>query len=165
MKVVFLDVDGVLNSERYWDRVRDTITDLDYMTGSGKLIDDEAVGRLNALIEATGAKVVVSSTWRRKRTVEELQALLASRGFAGDVVGKTADYVDAAVAGVADAREVRREHEIRHWLSTTDLNVDVFVILDDEAEMGSLGDRLVRVSGDVGLQDENVARAVRLLGS
>jgi len=53
MKLVFLDVDGVLNhSLSDWER------------GGHRTIDDGCVAVLAGIIERTGAKVVLSSVWR-----------------------------------------------------------------------------------------------------
>ena len=51
MKLIFLDVDGVLNSAEWLE------------TNQGE-IDPAKVRLLKQMIDATGAKVVLSSTWR-----------------------------------------------------------------------------------------------------
>jgi hypothetical protein len=63
IKALFLDVDGVLNSD-------------DYQFCSGKWnmskksqIDPTSIPLLNQIIAATNAKIVVSSTWRSHRTL------------------------------------------------------------------------------------------------
>lgn len=53
MKVIFLDVDGVLNSEK----------DLLEAKGKSELFDRPLI-LLKELVESTKAKIVVSSTWR-----------------------------------------------------------------------------------------------------
>ena len=52
MKVVFLDIDGVLNNHA-WNECSESCT-----------IDFECVHRFNQLLELTGAKVILSSAWR-----------------------------------------------------------------------------------------------------
>ena len=55
MKIIFLDIDGVLNS-RIYDRKRnrDELTD----------IDETRLPLVKELVAATGAKIVLSSSWR-----------------------------------------------------------------------------------------------------
>ena len=53
MKVIFLDIDGVLNSMS----CKATIEGFDF-------VEDEKVALLKEIIDLTGAKVVLSSTWR-----------------------------------------------------------------------------------------------------
>lgn len=55
MKLIFLDIDGVLNYEGY-----------ERLTRSGtRFVDPILIKRLKKIIDCTGAKVVLSSTWRR----------------------------------------------------------------------------------------------------
>ena len=55
MKLIFLDIDGVLNYEGY-----------ERFTRSGtRFVDPVLIKRLKKIIDRTGAKVVLSSTWRR----------------------------------------------------------------------------------------------------
>jgi HAD domain in Swiss Army Knife RNA repair proteins len=93
----------------------------DYIPAEG------SVQLLNALIQQTGAKIVVSSCWRKRRTCVELQELLSGWGVEGVVLDKTPTFPEDA-----------RGPEIQQWLaerkkSTGD--VESFVILDDCSEM------------------------------
>ena len=77
MKVLFLDIDGVLNSQNWfgyrlycsknniYDRILN-FTDIndDYINHMLSMIDDRAIVNLNRIIEETGCKVVLSSSWR-----------------------------------------------------------------------------------------------------
>ncbi len=57
MKIIFLDVDGVLNSD-LWNKNHKKETE------NGILIDEEKVKLLSKLINLTGAKIVLHSGWR-----------------------------------------------------------------------------------------------------
>jgi hypothetical protein len=63
-RILFLDVDGVLNH-------------LDCFRNLGQKLDPDCIARLNRLCEATGAKVVLSSAWRR---VDGLERRLLDAG-------------------------------------------------------------------------------------
>lgn len=99
MKVIFLDFDGVLVTVH--DR---------YTAGS-----PFCVFNLNRIIEATGAKIVVSSSWRILFEMEELTRFLKEWGVQGEVIGKTPVNHDG-----------ERGDEIQAWL-----NVE-FELLSDE---------------------------------
>jgi hypothetical protein len=144
VKVIFLDFDGVLNSSRFY-AVRPS---------HEFKLDRVAVSRVNELLERTGAKVVVSSVWRIGRSVEALQDVLEEYGFRGRVIGRT-PQLRAAVRG----------EEIREWL-TTHPNIDVtsFVIIDDDADMVDLSDRLVQTTHRYGITRRHVLVASRMLG-
>lgn len=53
MKVIFLDIDGVLNCDATPNP-----------RGFPYIVDDELLERFRGLVDRTGAKVVLSSTWR-----------------------------------------------------------------------------------------------------
>lgn len=56
-KVLFLDIDGVLNSNFWNDSHRTEISD-------GTLIDEEKIKLLAILVKETGAKIILHSGWR-----------------------------------------------------------------------------------------------------
>ena len=71
MKVIFLDIDGVLNSDEYFDRIKNL-----EITGIEEQIDIKKVELLKKAIDETGAKVVLSSSWRYTRKAQDLKNLL-----------------------------------------------------------------------------------------
>ena len=81
MKIIFLDVDGVLNNA----------DDSDYHVHKGgcDFYSPKCVSLLNQITGATGAKIVVSSTWRLSKTVEQLQIKFKEMGITGEVIDKT----------------------------------------------------------------------------
>ena len=120
MKVIFLDIDGVLNNYETRDVYRGC-------TGIDRLL----VSNLNAVVVATGAVVVVSSTWRILHTVEELQEILKNYGFRGQVIGKTSQ-----MNNVAD--RWRRGNEIDEYVKSLGDDLESFVIVDDASSAGSV---------------------------
>lgn len=73
MKVIFLDIDGVLNSDEYFDKIKN----LD-IQGIEQEIDIEKIKLLKKAINETGAKVVLSSSWRYTRNGQQLKELLSN---------------------------------------------------------------------------------------
>ena len=57
MKIIFLDIDGVLNSKAY-----DSKRDWNKQTN----IDETRLPLIKQIVEATDAKIVLTSTWRRQ---------------------------------------------------------------------------------------------------
>lgn len=149
--VVFLDIDGVLNSSE-WDR--------DRPRGTGHLrhFDPAAVARLNRLTDTTSASLVISSSWRQFGE-EYVTRMLRSAGVTAPIVGVTPVLDD----GSRIMRPVPRGHEIMVWLDTASFVPPRFVILDDEDDMRALGRRLVRTDHSVGMTDADVDRAIALL--
>ena len=159
VKIVFLDIDGVLNSHEY---IRERAPEKE--RGSIIGIDPVAVVRLNRLVRETRAEIVVSSTKRAGRTRAQLIEMLEERGFVGVVRGMTPEHVVPTPGGLYVAE--RRGHEIGAWLEAAPrygVEVESFVILDDDRDMAHLADRLVKTSFDNGLTDADVDRAIAML--
>lgn len=156
MKICFLDIDGVLNNAQFF---------LDFHKSGKKfhpddMIDPANVMQLNKIITATGAAIVVSSSWRIGKSVLDLQALLSKHGVQGDVIDKTPDLCCSdGLLWVAKTRG----GEIQFWLDDKD-DIDSFVILDDDDNMGeNLLNNFVQTSMDTGLTDVHVQLAIGIL--
>lgn len=160
VRIVFLDIDGVLNSNAFWTRMRKEGRSL---VGVENRIDAAGIVRVNRLCVENDADVVVSSTLRLSNSRARLQQLLNDRGFTRRIIGETPDYtVRASPGGLWMANE--RGYEIQGWLDDNDeYDVASFVILDDDSDMAHLADRHVRISSDVGITDADVERAAKIL--
>lgn len=160
VRIVFLDIDGVLNSHALWARMRKEGRDL---TDINNRIDAAGVTRVNRLCVENDADVVVSSTLRLSNSRARLQQLLNDRGFTRRIIGETPDYtVRVSPGGLWMANE--RGYEIQGWLDDNDeYDIASFVILDDDSDMAHLADRHVRISSDVGITDADVDRAAKIL--
>lgn len=140
MKVLFVDFDGVLVPFQGVDRKK-----------RPALAAPECVSNLNSIVEKTGAKVVVSSSWRLFPPLEALAKLMKGWGFTGEVIDKTPH------------RKETRGHEILSWLDEND-KIDAFVVLDDDAsDLHLVRAHLVATDPMRGLTEENVQQAVELL--
>lgn len=148
MKVLFLDIDGVLNSEEWaLKKYQEGIT--------GALqseFDVEAVRHLNSIIEKSQAKVVISSSWRLIHELEYIVEMLRKFGFKGDVIGKTPRSKMSGWRG----------NDIRRWLNEHP-EVHRFAILDDDSDMRGVEDHFVQTSWMKGLQEEHVPKVLALL--
>lgn len=87
MKIVFLDFDGVMDTE-YYDHILSEagkpISD-EY----GLLFDPECVKNLKYIIDNTGADIVISSTWKDFMTYQEILDMWKYRGLSGFVTDVT----------------------------------------------------------------------------
>ncbi len=156
MKVIFLDIDGVLNNGKW---IKALAGGFDNPINQ---MDPSAVARLNALTEATGAKIVVSSTWRLiflSKSVDPLGMLercLRAYGIKGDIIGMT-PRKDNAIRN-------QRGKEIQAWLDEHHSEVSKFVIIDDDSDMGRLRPHLILTKFEDGLLDEHVEKMTEILG-
>ena len=167
IKIIFLDVDGEL-------------TYSNYRNSETENIDPEKVSLVKEICDRTGAKVVISSSWRMCDGIYNfLVKLLTDNGI--DVVGKT-DYIPteaiddiSALITLTMLEELEynikhgtgRAAEIQKWIEEN--NVENFVILDDEdwvwSEYG-YDKHWIQPTwfGDGGLKREHVEKAVEILG-
>ena len=148
MKIIFLDIDGVLNYIEAWDRPENE--------GKGsKVWDPDCVNELNRIIKETDAKIVLSSTWRLYPDHENL--VYNEMGIKGEFIGKTPDLPSSYYRG----------HEIQRWLDNNEnMNVEKFVILDDDSDMDHLIDFLIQTSfAEKGLTKKLANKAIKMLNS
>ena len=148
MKVVFLDIDGVLNS-RGW------VKDLGRDRGLGHL-EPAACARVQRLCEDTGAKLVISSTWRLIHKRASIGDMFRARGLTTTILGMTA------------ALHTKRGHEIQTWLDASHAiaevgTLDGMVIIDDDFEMAHLAPWHVKTDVDRGFTDGELRQAAEVL--
>jgi hypothetical protein len=136
-RVIFLDIDGVLAPIRRRDRYSE--------------LDPACVAVLNAIVEQSGAVIVVSSSLRFGKTVAGLQELLEAHGFRGRVIGATP----------TNLRGYDRGDENGAWL--TEHPIAGCVILDDHRDMGELLGYLVQTDAALGLRPADAERALEKL--
>lgn len=141
MRIIFLDIDGVLNNAKSNE---ESLT--------FPCIDEVNLKHLKHIIEATGARVVLTSTWK-----EDYQEDEAVRRFL--------EY-RLPICGVTEDRILDRGKGILAYLSVHP-EVKSYVLLDDElfdyAEC-ELMDHLVRTFYECGLTEMDAERAIRILG-
>ena len=165
MKVVFLDIDGVLN---HCDTRCPTPTSGEPLPMP---IEPKCMERLNRLIAETGAKIVISSSWRLFARWQDLGPALVRHGLVAEVIGETPNLVNdetwlanwEAHKGAPFTFELlERGWEIGEWLAAHP-EVTAFVILDDCSDMDALKPWLVLTHPNDGLDDPDVERAKWLL--
>ncbi len=145
--IVFLDIDGVLNSANYFKtREKD-----ENLSRDENQIDPQAVGFLN---EISDWNFVLSSTWRRFKTLEQINTLLKSRGFLGEVFSFTPKLDSPNLRG----------NEILQWIQDNiEGEFDNYIIFDDDSDMLYWQrNNFLHVDGYWGIGPNHVYRAKRI---
>lgn len=173
-KVIFLDVDGVLNSIDYYENSEkrlelhreklnkraetDKLTSYDIFRQD---IDDKAVSFLQEIINKTGAKIVISSHWRTGETFVALKEILSELKFSGEIIGVTPNR---------DCSLCVRGNVIQEWINKNRKVMGEYpghkqyVIIDDDSDMLLCQkDNFVQTSLKNGLTAENVNKAIEIL--
>lgn len=150
MKIIFLDVDGVLNimSDSYRTYMR-----------HDNHIEAHLVKRLEYLIEKTNANIVISSSWRSN--MGDLKLQMEINGF---------KHWDKVIGRTGRDNEGMRGNEIKEWLDNTEYNIEAYCVLEDEPAdiCGSkcraiMSYYVVKTDSNEGLSDNDIKRALYIL--
>ena len=152
MNILFLDIDGVLNSAKLW--ARDKPKSNTYMTR-------ELCERFSAMLDQLpDVKIVMSSTWRMGYYDKAID-MLSKHGVSKDrFIGKTPIGGTIRLSGISES--VERGIEIQQWLDAHP-GVEKFVILDDNSDMAHLMPHLVKTTWEDGLQDSHCYQIIERL--
>ena len=125
------------------------------------MIDDRAIANLNRIIEETGCKVVLSSSWRSCVEAENTltEYLLKLKGFKYELY-------DVTPRLWFNDFSIRRGEEIQLWMDkeSEKNEIESFVILDDDSDMlPEQTNNFIHVDGQVGLTDRDVFAAIEIL--
>jgi hypothetical protein len=165
MRVLFLDIDGVLNSDDWDDRLRDDrakpiIDQYPYC-----LFDPDAISRLNRIHAETSCLLVVSSMWRTGHTETQLQGIFDRVGIIPRIHSYTPIGQFQHPSGLWSAGT--RGEEIAAWQRENEFNYanNRYVILDDLKDewLECQLPYLVQTDFDSGLTDELTDRAIAIL--
>lgn len=150
MKIIFLDIDGVLNFTGCKDKI-----------GGIYFVNDEKIKILKEIIDKTGAKVVLSSTW--KSGWWDLEAgidSIDSRDFIA-LRNKLLEFGIELYDKTRDCSHYRGD-EIKNWLSTKD-NIDNILILDDDSDISPYSKFFLKTSFREGLKQNHIKHAINIL--
>lgn len=168
MKLIFLDIDGVLNNHR-----------LNKKSGSNTL-SRRCVREFNRIIEATGAKIVLSSAWRYivlggAMTPTGFEYMLRTHGVIANVtvfgITKEDEVCSACMrrkthdeACPSCALLTTRGHQIQEFLDRTFPHPTAYLVLDDlELGIAASGHPFIQTDGDRGLTREQADKAIEIL--
>lgn len=161
MKIIFLDVDGVLNCSTSKSFCHDDLY------GIITWVDSDKVKRLAKIVEITGAEIVLSSDWkdgwnkyytgRRPSHVKYLDNHLYKKGKL-TIKDKTPNTSKGSWFRGNEILTYLRSHQ----------DVENYVILDDtffeDFSIKEISEHLVLTDHKVGLTDSDVEKAVKILG-
>lgn len=135
MKIIFLDVDGVLNNELFYTTVNhpkaETMEEFNLQQ-----FDPRCVKLLNDITDKTSANIVVSSSWR---TDPDIIDILQKAGITGNIIGTTPKLY--FTSNIEYKYSVPRGCEIKAWLELNKeklgdkMSKVQYVILDDDSDM------------------------------
>ena len=164
-KFIFLDFDGVLNTESWQRRCRENGEPAS--DDFGPIFDPEAVRCLTTILKAVPeARIVITSDWKREG-FGRMKGMWIQRRLPGHVIGMTEDHIltEEEKAAVEKGVNPRRHGaEVRTWFRKNGLEEKGYVILDDQDDFfPEQAGHLVLTSPTCGLTVEDAERAVWVL--
>ncbi len=154
MRVIFADIDGVVNTLQIYKEIPAHLKDADLRQADGYFFDlcdrsDKRVSNtqatlwLDKICRDNDAKIVISSTWRLgdDKDCTETKECLYNSGLGRDIeiIGKT-----------PSSSSFHRGTEIKAYLEKHP-EITNFVILDDDSDMEPYMDRLVHTDVHSGI--------------
>lgn len=149
MKIIFLDIDGVLNCENAYRSGECNYTE--WVNHRGEKDHHQTFCSwskelLNKLIDETDAKIVISSTWRSSG-IEFMKSVWELEGMSGEIIGLTPNF-----RGEVDGYTIPRGCEIEKWLRDNGFShinwdkdiqqeyidktgIENYIIIDDDGDM------------------------------
>lgn len=168
-KIIFLDIDGVLNSVQWSEKHYCNIQSGNVHEGETDLIDPHAVNILYDLCKSENIGIVLSSSWRCNNVQETLEDLDRYIDF---------NKLNEFIIGITPRSESRvRGKEIQWWLEHyTDIKYSDFYtpgtlsdpfnwcILDDDSDMlDSQMMNFIHVSNEFGITDNTIGQIKNIL--
>lgn len=126
MKIIFLDIDGVLSLAGDSFKRAAVTTDITVPY----LWNNEACSRFNELLQDTEANIVLSSDWRKHYRLQDMKVILDYNGVMGDrLIGYTPINPKYRYSGTTQAAGIYRSAEINDWLKLH--GVKRWIAIDD----------------------------------
>ena len=148
--IIFLDFDGVLNTEQYQSRL--AVDGKPKKDAWGPLFDPRAVGNLRKIIESTRASIVISSSWRYIHRLGSLRMMWEIRELPGEISNTLP----------CGATYISRGEDIDSWLNQH--GQPNYVIIDDLDDFyPSQHYRYVETNPIVGITGADADRAIKIL--
>lgn len=174
MKVIFLDIDGVLSPHSN-EKSKDTHFPYHVQ------FSPEAVQNLKYILDQTGAKIVLSTRWVGRLGFTSTVVVLASHGITGPyVVGQDVsqdkeehvnpnDWITDSnkfFGTTITPKKMSSDkcHEISFWLRDYSDKIDGYCVIDDDFIHGQ-EEYQVQTEGTIGLTKKDAKKVIEILNS
>lgn len=153
-KIIFLDFDGVITTLK-----------------SNWCIDNEKVELVKQICDTTGAKIVISSSWRRYTLEQTIEAITTREAEIGHNPFPYPEYIVGITSRMYGFKYLERDKhyglcrgvEIDRWLWEHQ-DVTNYVILDDDPDMLlSQKKHFIKTHALRGISKRDVERAINIL--
>jgi len=160
-KIIFLDFDGVLQIDNHsnpWQGDANLLEGYDDRDEYGLLFDYDCTERLQQLIEATDAEVVISSSWRHLG-LQMMMDMWQERQMPGELIDIIPMYDQQSTGRFTS---MSRGECVQEWLEEN--KCKCYVIIDDVDDfLQEQKGRFVETDYYLGFQEEDLKKAIGIL--
>ena len=158
MKYIFIDFDGVLNTEKHQAFLRSN--GMKTCDSYGPIFDPEAVESLRSIVsQVTDCRIVIISSWKFEGEYRMFQ-LWKDRSLPGILEGITPTLIPQTL----DDLYAGKGREIKSWLLLHPS--DDFVILDDVPDfLPEQAAHYIEINPRIGLTMTDVEKAINILNA
>ncbi len=145
--IIFLDIDGVLNSTNYMIKVYNETGKR--WSSEKNLVDPYCLNLLRGLVEEFDAYIVITSTIRKnEKLLNIFYNMIKSEIPLNRFIGVTKSLPNQS-----------RGIEIEEYINKHDYLINNFVAFDDDGDLDNLGDNFIQTQNKFGLQEEDIFKA------
>lgn len=157
MKIVFLDIDGVLATPKQYSTKRNKLWAKDSAAarlGIPYMFDERCVIAFNRFILMNDVEIVMSSDWRRHFDEEEIDTIFKINGVAKSPIGYTKIFEKETMTEDLESIRIR---EINDFLDNNDYELWCAV---DDMDLSGLGYQFVQTDERMGFGARNFGQSL-----
>lgn len=169
-KVIFLDFDGVLNAFYYPKQLADR--GQAWRDRFGVLFAPECIAQLERIIAATGAHIIISSSWKipfegetNEMALNSIKQMWEARQYPGRIEGTIPNLTVQEILAMNCGEDLicHKRFEIEQWLRQHP-ECTSYVIIDDEGiVLPKHESHFIQTDRMLGLQKKDAERAIDIL--
>ena len=179
-KIIFLDIDGVLNTEVFVRCYLQTLKHIGEIKGEsfmkkelsdiiphdhfGALFCPVSCGFLEHIIQETKADIVISSTWRFSG-LKHIRELWEHRNLPGNVIDVTPHMRSNSINEIDLSFKERAErgNEIKEWMKRNDFTGNYVIIDDDDDVLPEQESHFIQTNHMYGITFDHATDSINIL--
>jgi hypothetical protein len=168
IKVLFVDIDGVINTvggELGFRCCLGVDRGEEGLVSQSELFDPACLYYLHTIVEETGCKIVISSTWRHGATLDEMKSWFKDPIIKEAIIDKTPSLYVTSHPHLVDRRgRVQRGEEIKAWVDSHP-EVTRYAAIDDDSDMDIIYDHFFKTCTYDGLKKDVANKVILYLNN
>ncbi len=164
-KLIFLDIDGVLNDEKYFETISKKCNSYNSKKEwKQHQINPEKIELLNTVMRVSesnnkSVEIVISSSWRKSTILHDLKYYFTVNGFkfANKIINTTPSSGPIRGLGI---RNFINLYKLQYQIED---DIDYVIIDDDQDMLYEQRNNFVHVDNKIGLSVDDVTKIIKIL--